>query len=566
MPTTPLSPISPISCASLLLPVLLMAPSGAQAPRTAPAPIAVGRVTDVLGEPLPATLVTVIANGKTVRRTYTDAEGIYYMTRMPEQGGTLRMQSDGKAPVELAWRGPRTPKVRNVKLSDAGTVQGRIVDADGQAAAGIDVVALFGSDSARTRTDAAGNYKLYPVALGRHTISVWQGMRAAERSLLVVPETRCDFALATRRCKPRQVRVEGLPAAFDEAFVQVVSANIALMQNGGRYPLAGDGTASILLQETVLVSTAAKGFETNPAGRLAVSGSGQLRFTATRIQGSRQTTIRGRVRTTKNKIVRDQRVFIYDISGVLLGHSPIDRGGNFSVQTVLPTNGMVRIGMPLDRWEIVDDERTLRDGFTWLRVDDADNPIEIWVQQTGRLEGAVRDSEGVLLALADVVIRSAVAPSEVLVETACNRAGQLNLSLPQGDYDLLATTHDGRVCTGSARVTSRIAAQRKPTQVRWTTMETGAASGQAVDAEGQPLAGIEFLLASREANNVIGIRITARQMVRVFTNRDGRFRCRGLPTGKWTAVAINERDAGFGSTEFTIQVDRGVELLLEKNE
>ena len=28
----------------------------------------------------------------------------------------------------------------------------------------------------------------------------------------------------------------------------------------------------------------------------------------------------------------------------------------------------IRIGMPLDQWELVDDERTLRDGFTWVPI------------------------------------------------------------------------------------------------------------------------------------------------------------------------------------------------------
>ena len=114
---------------------------------------AIGRIVDVRGEPIPAALVQVVVDGKTVARSYADGEGIYLIPAMPESGATLRIGARGKASTELQWRGHRTPRVRNATLRDAGKLHGRVTEQTGQPIAGVDVIAVFGNDSLRTKTD-----------------------------------------------------------------------------------------------------------------------------------------------------------------------------------------------------------------------------------------------------------------------------------------------------------------------------------------------------------------------------------------------------------------------------
>jgi len=513
-----------------------------------------GRVLDVLGDPIPAALVQVTVKGQVLRKTYADGEGIYLITKIPEGGGDLRISAKGKASRLLKWQGPRTPPVRNATLRDAGKVVGQVTDAAGQPVADIDVVAIHGEDSQRARTDALGNYVIDTVPVGHSSIHVGGSNSTTHKSVHVRAETECNLQILANNAVRRQVRVTGLPDEFEGAFVSVINANLVLLQDGGRFPLAPDGTAMVVLNDTALVTPVIEGYTLTPSGRLAVAGTTTLAFAAKPAGAAKNVTeISGSLRTSVGRKVPNETLFFYDHSSQLLGKVKVDRHGKFrgSVQTS-PT-GEYRIGMPLDKWELVDDMRTLQDGFTWVTAHST-NEIELFVQASGTLKCPVRDAKGRLLMLADVTIANPRDPHCVLVQSACDRMGQFEMALPAEQYEVLAVAHDGLVCKG----TVQIRAGGKRSEVRWKTIPTSTVEGRLVDKNGKAVPGVELYVAARELLDMEEVRAAERQKARIFTDRHGRFRCRGLPSGEWTIVALDH--PGVDTTSVTLRPGKDVNV------
>ncbi|MBL8756725.1 MAG: carboxypeptidase regulatory-like domain-containing protein, partial [Planctomycetes bacterium] len=114
-----------------------------------------GRVVDVLGDPIPAATVQLVANGRPPRTATTDGEGVYRL-RAPTSGALLLVSARGKVTERLAWRGIATPNVRNLVLEDAAVLRGRVTNALGERVAQALVVAAANTASATTMTDADG--------------------------------------------------------------------------------------------------------------------------------------------------------------------------------------------------------------------------------------------------------------------------------------------------------------------------------------------------------------------------------------------------------------------------
>ena len=511
---------------------------------------AIGRIVDVRGEPIPAALVQVVVDGKTVARSYADGEGIYLIPAMPESGATLRIGARGKASTELQWRGHRTPRVRNATLRDAGKLHGRVTEQTGQPIAGVDVIAVFGNDSLRTQTDGSGDYILDPVPLGRLSVHVWSGERTTQQDLLVTSDTECLLKMPKHQGTKRHVRIRGLPSDYGDGFLSVTSPNLALMPDGGRVPLGADGTAVVHILDMSVVSPRLAGFTTTPRGRLATWGSSSLDFDAKPIGATASNQrITGQLLTTVGKVVRAEQLYFHDQSGLLLATAMVDRGGTFSVELPYLSAGMYRIAMPLDRWEFADSQSTLRDGFSWVPLYASDDSTRLLVQRTRIVNCIVSDSNDTLLPLAEVTIVDPHRPQLTIATTACDRTGHLFAALPEADYELLAVTHDGRLCLGKAEVVDN----REELAVTWQTLATGTVTGTVVSSEGLPMPGIEMFVASQEIRNRRSVHAASRQSVRVFTDRHGHFRCRALPPGDYTVVALNTPE--IPSTTFAIRAD-----------
>lgn len=516
-----------------------------------------GRVLDVLGDPVPAALVEVVVEGAVLRKTYADGEGVYMLPKLPPFGASLRISKRGKAARVLPKQGPRTRTVRNVTLLDAGKVHGRITDEHGTPVHGVAVVAVHGKDSVRARTDRDGRYTLDGVPLGPVSINVWTGECAAQKPVRLRMDSTCDFRLTRGKATPRKVTVQGLPAALKGACIEVLTANMALMPSAGRVPLADDGSATIMVNELTVISPKVPGFVTDPLGRIAIEGSSDLQFTAKQQEpGAGMRWIKGKVRTGGNKRIQNQMLVFCDQSGTFLATTDVDRSGNFRVRLPRSDYARIRVGMPLDRWQLVDDEAKVRDGYVWVPIFPGHEDIELRVEATGSIDTAVRAADGTLLALADITIAEPGQGFHALITTASDRAGRLQLALPADDYCLLAVSPDGVVCKGKAYVRAN-----RTVDVEWRTVESGSVNGVVLDRAGKPLAGIELFLAAREITDENQVHAAERQTARVLTDRLGRFRCRGLPPGDWTVVAPG--NSQFDTTEFAVRRGRDHTLKLE---
>lgn len=529
--------------------MLLLA--GAASTQTAPL---TGRVLDVLGDPIPAAMVQIVVRGEVVRKTYADGEGIYLITKMPASGGDLRISADGKASTLLKWQGPRTRRVRNTTLRDAGRVVGRVTDSAGQPVAGIDVLAIHGYDSQRARTDAQGNYVIETVPVGHSSIHVGGSDKTTHKSVHIRAETECNLQIPANKAIRRQVRVKGLPGAFEGAFVSVINANLVLLKDGGRFPLAADGTATVVLDDIALVTPVIEGYTLTPSGRLAVAGTTTLDFEAKPTASAKNVTeVHGTLCNGVGRAVANETLYFYDHSSQLLGKVKVDRHGKFRATVQTSRTGEYRIGMPLDKWELVDDMRTLQYGFTWVTAHGTDE-IELIVEPSGTVQCPVRNANGRLLMLADVTIANPRDPHCVLAQSACNRMGHFEIAMPAEHYEVLAVGHDGLVCKGNVH----IRAGGKRSEVRWQTVPTGTLAGRLVDKNGKPVPGVQLYVASRELVDIEEVRAAERQKARIFTDREGRFRCRGLPIGDWTIVALDH--PGVGTTDVTMRAGKDVNV------
>ena len=519
-----------------------------------------GRIVDVLGEPIPAATVQVIADGNLVQTTRSDGEGIYLIPRMPTASADLRIGAPSKAWQQLRWQGALTPVVRNVTLLDAARVHGRVTDKDGHPIAGADVIAVFGHDSVRTQTNSDGVYLLDAVAMGQVTINLWSDASPVQAKLHVRRDTECNLQTTDARGSYVQVFIKGLPDSLEDALVEVTTSNLALMPNGGRVPLTPDGLATFTVHETALVTPKVSGFSISPACQLATPGGSRLVFDAAQTNtDSNMTEVFGTVKADNRSPVRDELLRFYDRSMTLLGTAKVDRQGKFRAMVHNSSNGSYRASITLDNWAFLDDTHAVQGGHTWVTVHDGEE-IELLVQATLKVYSQVQSEHGSALALAHVTIAYQDEPHGVLTSSACDPNGKLRIALPAQDYQLLAVNHDGLVC----RCALSIEEGKGGRPLKWQTVPTGSVTGKLVDAQGQPMPGVQLLFAVRDIQDANLVRATHRQKVRVTTDRHGTFRCRGLPCGTWTVVATAHPDVQMVELEIKSRERLNLELAQAK--
>ena len=527
---------TPLTCSLLLACAPLLAQQ-----QPAPTPMLTGRIVDVLGDPVPAASIEIVAGDRVVRRVATDGEGVYRVPDAPADRSELRISAAGKVPLTLPWRGASTQRVRNATLRDATTLTGTVVDDRGGPAAGAVIRVSDRVQTAQAITDGDGRFVLSTVPLQRVQLRAWGADGTTTlRTLRMRGDTRLELRLTRTAANVRSVQVAGLPAAaIATGQVQVFGPSMAQLPDRGRSPLRADGSAELLLDEPSLVVASSPGYVCQP-GAVAAHGAGpRLVFECSPAAGRvGAVTLQGKLRTTTKADVAGVRIVVRDGGGRDVGQVDVDRRGGFRVE-VNPTAGSLYcLGVALDAWVLDDDQRRFDDGFSWVPVNASGDPLELWVQPTKRLESPVLCDDGTLLAFATVTVADPDAPHRALVETCCDQDGDCCLSLPEGQYDVLATDHAGRVCRSLVVVQPGAG----PPTAFWSTVGTGHVEGTLRDADGQPLPGTTLLFAHTDAQNENLVSASARQMVRVLTDRDGRFRCRGLPAGDWTAVALDEPD------------------------
>ncbi|MBL8753371.1 MAG: carboxypeptidase regulatory-like domain-containing protein [Planctomycetes bacterium] len=333
------------------------------------------------------------------------------------------------------------------------------------------------------------------------------------------------------------VQVGGLPADALGGAVRVFGPDLAAVVNDGLVPLRDDATAQILVRDDCLVQARVPGQHIEPATRLLGPATGRIDFFASpaAAPAGEGAMLRGTVRSPTGQALGGVHVVLRDRSHCDLATVVADRGGAFAVRLVLPPDGFVRAGVALGEGLLVHDEASVVDGFCWApHTSGSSAPVELFLEATRRWHGVVQAPKGNPLAYAEVVVVDPDQPHRALVELRSDLAGRIDVGLPRGTLEVLATAPSGEVCRGELRETPSGGVEAK-----WQQIETGVVEGTVLDSKGRPLGTVEVRLGVLGAAEAYA---GERQSILVRTDRNGRFRCRGVPKGAWT-VGIEHRGA-----------------------
>jgi hypothetical protein len=354
----------------------------------------------------------------------------------------------------------------------------------------------------------------------------------------------------------RVVRVRGLPSeALATARVEVTSTDIVAHKQQGRFALRADGTAEFMPTECCIVQLVVPGFSSAPVGHFITGGRAPLEFEVAPLKAARA-TVKGRARDGRNHAVAGVRIVARDRSGGDLCSAVTDASGDFVLALPLPPHSFLRLGLELREWHLIDSTMSISDGFSWIQTTaDPDRSRELFLERTGDFRSELRGEGGTRFVFADVEV---IDCEHYLtrVRTVSDRAGKVDLRLPPGDYELIASSSDGQVTSASVTFT-----ENRPTpKITWKPLPSGSLEGVLLDDAHQPVPGVELFVALQEEHGDS----CARRNATVLTDKNGRFRCRGLTPGVWSVFA--KHDKRIEGTDRVVTKDRSesVELRLQR--
>lgn len=508
-----------------------------------------GRVLGLDGQGIPAAEVRLERPDGSVQRTFSDAEGVFHLSDCAEQPAILRVRAARMVAATRTLQGLPDDWRQVVRLADAGAVRGRLTDAGGDAVAGVDVFAFYEHDdrrnAQRARTDDKGHYRIEHVALGPVTVIAWAGQHAEQRSLWLRDEAVVDLRLDRGEARRQRIVVEGLEQPVPGAYVQVLNTRTLIGDGIGRYPLDSTNTVDFPVTASCLVSASVPGHDVDPGGMLTSGRSRQLRFRASaspRREAPRR--MKGSVQTIHGKpaAVHDL-LLLRDLSGRVLARIEVGRAGNFEFDVPEVLGEQFRIGLPLGRWELLDDLREIRDGCYWIPVWSGDTGVRLFAQETVELDAPLMLPDGTLASLTEVVLVHEDQPQREFTRLVSDRAGQLHALLPRGDYRLSTTTDDGAHLQAELPLDPGIVRR----QIDLQPHAGSRVGGVLLDCDGEPLPGARLLLASWEVHGK-PVDPGERQVVELRTGRDGRFGT-VLQRGQWS-IAV--RDLADYATELVL--------------
>jgi hypothetical protein len=190
-----------------------------------------GRVLGPVGQPMPNVEVIAARNprgGEALAKTRTDAEGIFVMARLPFDSGCLILATTNGHTTGMTYAslGLEQPDAGvELRLWEANTLRGRVLDAAGKPLAG--AVVLGAKDytwfeghflAPEVNTDAEGRFELQGVPIGDCVIRAWApGFVMREHALSAVADASVDVSLASGDGVTLAITTEGLPAEVRQA-------------------------------------------------------------------------------------------------------------------------------------------------------------------------------------------------------------------------------------------------------------------------------------------------------------------------------------------------------------
>jgi len=538
-----------------------LACAGVAAQESAANGVVEGRVLGQQGEPMPNVEVWAAdwrAYDRPLAKTRTDGEGMFVLARLPLRAVSFLAATPGLTTaldgVSLSPEQPRGGV--QLRLWEANTLRGRVVDADGRPVAGACVLGTrdftwfdgaFRSPEATTGDD--GRFALQGVPIGDGVVRAWApGFVLRELALTAVADTDVEVKLERGPGVCLALRTEGLPAeVFGSTEVRVYAtrqgSGFALPSalEGGRL----DGGACFrregLPDVEWNIELSVPGFTFDPRSVSSKAGQpvGELTFRATR-NGTLQ--LRGTLRAATGERLAGEHLICrtrrsQSMNGGAPGRATTDAYGDFAMDAPLAVGEPYSLHLLASKWVLQQEKVAgmtgLHDARYLVRYEDV-------AAQGSRLALVAVPAALVTAKLVDPDGRPVPFQWTELQERSANRMpewmpvayatsardGSLAFSGVHGGTGDLRVESAGAGGAGSSETFQLAVGERREVAVR--LQHPGVIEGRVLERSGKPVAAARVSLRNWD---VAAGRQTDGGWTNVPTDREGRFRFVGVAPG-----------------------------------
>lgn len=544
-----------------------------------------GLVVGPLGEPLPNVEVVARPDPHAAAKlgaSRTDGEGVFRIGRLPTDQDVVvvaRLAGHTTAVGHAVFEPGARQAALTLRLWQANTVRGRVVDAAGRPVAGAAVLGTkdrTGLDGAflppETASDAAGAFELVGVPIGDCVIRAWaSGFELRELSLHAVADTAVEVTLVPGKETLLSIHAkgaEGTSLGSVEARVTGTRGGVpfampralerATLDDKGRLVLSGLPRA----EYEVYLQSPGHRFEPNRATTKNGTFVHMLPFVATQAP---EMTLRGRVCDGEGEPVVGQRLVARSARGEPGSAAVTDEEGTFALKAPLARGQQYDLFLAGSRW-VLQQPRPAGTadmlGTCWQEFADPDRELALFAAPSAfvavRLVGPDGRPAPFTRARLQRHFPTASPQWHTLADVISSRDGTLDFGGLRAYPNELRVRVSGPRGCGVSEVFLLRAGDRDTIDV--VLSPSGTVRGRMLDAAGQPVAGARLTLSSWD--------LDARQpgdsdTTCVLTDRDGRFVFAGVaPGGHRVATGRYEPTGDVCSEPLAVESAKSAEVEL----
>ena len=512
-----------------------------------------------------------------VAKTRSDGDGMFVLPRLPDDRG-LWITAQAPSHTPSMARAELSPELCHagveLRLHEANTLRGRVVDPEGRPVAGAHVLGTKevmwfqgGTTAVETRSDADGRFQLQGVPIGDCVVRAWApGFALREYWLTALVDSEITFPPLLRDgATTLVITTEGLrpdEAANAEVSVQATrgGSGVSMPKVLGGMPLAADGTCRFVglpdAEWHVEVSLPGVTFDPRSVRTKAGDRRPELKFRASRdgslLLRGRLTDAGGKPLAHETLVCRTQRS--QSIHGGRPGRATTDADGRFTLDAPLVVGEPYSLHLAGSLHALVqakDDSmrggHDLRYLVRWEDVADPTRELALVAAEVAKLT---------------VTLRNADRQPVPFTRLQLQRVGEF---LQANDIEYATTTRDGVASfpgvhgtefdvvvigsgpAGSVRSEPFQLEAGRHEQLELVATAPGRVEGRLVDAGGTPLAGVRVDLSivdptTGQSRRGIGSGVPS--------DRRGRFVFTGVAAGRYQVlVGLRAKTDGLGFSE-----------------